>query len=185
MKTFKHLLLTSTLLIFTACGTQTQVDQDKVFDLWEYMTSSSNYEVKYDVYENNIKVDSYIELHHQFGDEYERVSDSGKSTLYLNPQSILMHEISGDIDIQRYVNLGDRDIFQSPLLKECRFKKFYENYHTKNLNYYNVLQITCTTNSNLYQEFYYGYNEGIVSYYEKNNLIEKEYVKVSEERIFN
>jgi len=39
-------------------------------------------------------------------------------------------------------------------------------------------------NSGVYQEFYYGYNEGIVSLYEKDAAFEKEYVKVSERAIF-
>jgi len=184
MKIFKHLILTSALFIFSACGTETQVDQDKVFDLWEYMTSSSNYEVKYAVYENNIKVDTYIETHRQFGDEYERESDSGKTTLYLSPQNILMNEPTGNVDILRYVNLGDRNIFQSSLIQECSFEKFYDNYHVQDLVYYNVVQIVCRTNSGLYQEFYYGYNEGIVSFYEKNQNYEKEYFKVSEREIY-
>ena len=184
MKKFKYTLLTAILLFFTACGTQTEIEQNNTFDLWEYMTSSSNYEVKYDIYENHIRVDSYIERHRIFGDEYERASDSGKTTLYLSQQNILMSEPTGNINIVRYVNLGDRNIFQSPLIQECSFERFYNTYHIKNLSYYNVIQIVCRTNSGSYQEFYYGYNEGIVSFYEKNQNTEREYIKVDEKAIF-
>jgi len=184
MKKLMFTLLSSTILLFTACGTTSQVDTRKVFDLWNYMTSDRNYDVVYSVYENNRRVGQYEETHLQYGDEYERQSDTGTTRLLANPNRILMQEPSGDnISILRYVYLGDKGIFQSSDIKVCSFERFYDTYRTQDNTFYNVVQVSCTTHSGLYSEYYYAYNEGIVAFYQKDNNIEKEYIKISERRI--
>jgi len=183
MKILNSIILSLTLLFFSACGTEEHIDTTRVFDLWDYMTSSSNYEVGYDIYENDVNTGSYLETHRQLNLEktvYERQSAFGTTTLYLSSSQILMSEPTGNINILRYIYLGDRGVFQSPDIQLCSFDRFYDNY----LSFHNVIQIVCTSRSGVYQEFYYGYNEGIVSFYEKDGAFEKEYVKVSERAIF-
>jgi len=184
MKVLKTLTLSILLFFFSACGTETHIDPTRVFDLWDYMTSSSNYEVEYDVYENGSRTSTYVETHRQFGDLYERESATGTTRLFLSSSRILMNEPTGNIDIIRYVYLGDRGVFQSPSIQTCNFEKFYDSYRTNGSFFYNVIQIVCTTNSGVYQEFYYGYNEGFVAMYKRDGGFETEYVKISERAIF-
>ena len=184
MKKLKFALLSITVFLFTACGTGTQVDTTKVFDLWEYMTSDRDYDVVYNVYENDRRVGQYEETHIQYGDEYERQSNSGTTRLLANSNRILMQEPSGDnISIVRYVYLGDRGIFQSSDIQTCSFERFYDTYRTQDNTFYNVIQVSCTTHSGLYSEYYYAYNEGIVAFYQKDGNQEKEYIKISESRL--
>jgi len=183
MKKFKQLTLTITLIFFTACGTETQVDRDGRFDLWDYMTSASNYAVEYAIYENSQLTDYYTEEHFQYGDEYVRQSTSGETKILLNSNRLLMIEPDNQINIIRYVSLGDSGIFQAPNIRLCSFERFYELYRTKGQTFDNVIQISCTYNSGVYQELYYGFNEGIVSIYEEDNGLKTEYIKVDERRI--
>jgi len=183
MKSFKQLTLTITLVFFTACGTDTQVNTARPFDLWNYMTSASNYEVEYAIYENNQFVDYYTEEHFQYGDEYVRNSASGESKILLNSNRLLMVEPNNQINIIRYVNLGDSGIFQAPNIRLCSFERFYELYRTKGQTFDNVIQVSCTYNNGVYQELYYGFNEGIVSIYEEDNGLTTEYIKTNEQRI--
>lgn len=184
MNGLTKVLLAFSLIFFTACGTQTSIDSSKSFDMWDYMTSASNYEVEYDVYENNKTVDYYTETHKQLGSQYERESANGLTTLFLSAGNILMKEGNNSIEIIRYLYLGDKNIFQSKTIESCTLERFYETYKTKEYSFYNVLQVACTSVSGVYQEFYYGYNEGIVSIYEENNGLITEYVKRSEKEIF-
>jgi len=185
MKKFKHLTIILTVIFFTACGSETQVNTERPFDLWNYMTSASNYEVEYEIYENDQFTDYYNEEHFQYGDEYVRDSANGEIRLLSNPNSsqILMIEPNNQISIMRYVNLGDSGIFQAPNIRLCSFERFYELYRTKGQTFDNVIQISCTYNSGVYQELYYGFNEGIVSIYEEDNGLKTEYIKVNERRI--
>jgi hypothetical protein len=185
MKKLKYTFISIALLFFTACGTESQIDSRKVFDLWNYMTSSANYEVVYNVYENGVQKGQYVETHKQYGDEYQRQSDTGITRLFINPSRILMQEPTGnDITIMQFVYLGDKGIFQSSDIQLCSFDRFYDQYSTQGRNFYNVIQISCTTRSGLYSEYFYAYNEGIVSSYQRDGNYEKEYVKISEIGIF-
>ena len=183
MKNFKQLTLTLTLVFFTACGTDTQVNTARPFDLWNYMTSASNYEVEYAVYENNQVLDYYVEKHFQYGDEYVRDSVNGETKILLNSNRMLMVEPNNQVNIIRYVNIGDSGIFQAPNIHLCNFERFYEIYRTKGETFDNVIQVICTYHNGIYQELNYGFNEGIVSIYEEDNGLITEYVKVSERRI--
>jgi len=181
MQILKSLILSVCFLFLSACGSgETQIDSRRVFDLWSYMTSSSNYEVTYDVYENGINTGSYLETHRQFGDQYREQSASGTTNLFLTSNTILMSEPTGNIDIIRYVYLGDRGVFQSSSIQLCSFERFYDSFTIKNSIFYNVIQITCTNIDGSYQEFYYGYDEGFVAMYKKVGTLEIENVKVSE-----
>jgi hypothetical protein len=184
MNTLKKTSLLFSLIFFTACGTETNIDTNKPFDMWDYMTSAANYEVEYDVYENNQKVDYYTETHRQFGNQYERESNSGLTSLFLSAGSILMKEPDKSTEIIRYLYLGDKNIFQSPTIEQCNLERFYDNYQNKGAIFHNVLQVTCRSISGIYQEFYYGYNEGIVTIYEENNGLKTEYIKRYEKAIF-
>ena len=181
------------LVFFSACGdTLYQVDPNRGFDLWEYMTSVRNYSVEYAIYENGNPTASYSETHRIFGRTYERESAGGKTTLFLSSNSIFMKEeiiengtttIQGT-DISRYVGLGDINVFRSQNLGVCTVERFYSTFSNKGRTFVNVLMIACTTRSGIQQEFYYGFNEGIVTLYQNNGGFVKEFVKVREEAIF-
>jgi hypothetical protein len=187
MKKLKRLLLFITVSLFTACGVETQkeIDPTRGFDMWEYMTSTLDYRVEYDVYENNQKIDYYIEnnMIYDNGDTYERRSETGRTTLYLNSRIIVMKEPTRDVEIERYVHLGDSGIFRASSIDRCTTKRFYPHYKIKNSTFENVLMVECLSKSSVIQEFYYGYNEGIVAIYEREGEKTKEYVKVDEKRI--
>jgi len=181
-KTIMILILT----FLTACGTgenSTPITSESRFDMWDYMTSARSYEVEYDVYENEIKTDFYVETHKQFGEKYERESSGGLTTLNLHPNAILMDEPNENINIVRFLYLDDENIFQSPKIKNCRLSNFYEDYKKRDSLFHNVLQVTCHLNSGDYQEIYYGYNEGIVAIVENSSNLKTEYVKVGEKEI--
>jgi len=189
MKKFK-LLLTSTILLFiTACGTtdaENEIDENKGFDMWEYMTSPLNYEVEYTVYKDSVETDYYIETNKVFdnGDTYERRSATARTTLYLNTSYILMKEPARDVEINRYVHLGDNNVFKSSDIDNCIVERFYPKYTVHDSTFENVLMINCLSKSGVKQEFYYGYSEGIVAIYQNDNSVINEYVKVKEKRIF-
>lgn len=183
MNKIKKIILTLSIIFFSACGTETEVDSSLPFNMWDYMTSSSNYEVEYDVYENNLKVDFYSENHRQFGTHYERESANGLTRLTRNNNTIVMNEPNNTTLIQMFAHLGNQDIFQSSSIQLCTLERFYDRFHNKEEVFYNVLQVNCTSLSGIYQKFYYAYNEGIVSIYEKNNGFITEYVKVNEREI--
>ncbi|CAA6798622.1 MAG: Unknown protein [uncultured Sulfurovum sp.] len=184
MSKLKKVILTFSLLFFTACGTETAIDPNRGFDMWDYMTSASNYEVEYDIYEDGLKTDFYTETHRQLGSQYERESANGLTTLLLSSNQILMNEPSGSTEIIRFLQLGDSGIFHSSTIQLCSLKRFYDTYKNKSSTFYNVLQVSCTLDNNVYQELYYAYNEGIVSMYEESNGLSTEYVKISERAIF-
>lgn len=184
MHRLHKVILSFLLLLLTSCGTESSINPNHGFDMWDYMTSARNYEVEYDVYENNLKTDFYVETHQQLGTEYQRKSANGLTTLFLNSNQILMNEPEGNTNIIRFLHLGDTGVFQAPNIQLCSLEKFYETYQNKNSTFYNTIQIVCHLNNGSYQEFYYGYNEGIVSMYNKSNGVETEYVKVSEKVIF-
>jgi len=184
MNKLKKITLTLTILFFTACGTETDnINPDFGFDMWDYMTSARNYEVEYDLYENGVRTDYYVETHRQFGDKYERESDNGLTSIFLNSDRLLMNDSNGNTSIIRFTHLGDSGIFQSPDIQLCTLERFYDDYQNKGLQFYNVIQVNCKYKTGFYQEIYYGYNEGIVHIYEDDNGQITEYAKVGEREI--
>ena len=184
MNKLKKSILAFTLVFFTACGSENTINTNLGFDMWEYMTSTRNYEVEYDIYENGRKTDFYVETHRQFGNQYERESNTGVTTLTLNSNRILMNEPNSSTSIIRFLHLGDSGVFYSQNIQLCRLVNFYDTYRNKSSIFHNVLQVNCTYRSGIYQELYYSYNEGIVSIYDENNGFITEYVKISERAIF-
>lgn len=176
--------LVSLLLWGCGTGTSSGIDPNRGFDMWEYMTSTLNYEVEYAIYEDGTQTDYSVETHKMYTDEYVRKSNNGITTLYLQGNIIFMREPSNDVTIERYVYLGDQRVFQSSDIQLCSVERFYENYTTKGHTFNNVLMIGCTSKSGVEQQFYYGYNEGIVSMYENDGGTQKEWVKVAEKAIF-
>ena len=185
-----RLLFTSTVLLWiVGCGvteTTNEINPDRGFDMWEYMTSPLDYEVEYAVYQDGLETDYYVETNRVFdnGDTYERRSDTGRTTLYLNNSYILMKEPTRDVEISRYVHLGDSHIFKSSDINNCIVERFYPTYKVYGSTFNNVLMIDCLSNSGVKQEFYYGYSEGIVAIYQDDNSVITEYIKVKEKRIF-
>jgi hypothetical protein len=57
MNKLKKIILSITLVFFTTCGTENNINPDFRFDMWDYMTSAKNYEVEYDVYKNALKTE--------------------------------------------------------------------------------------------------------------------------------
>ena len=177
------------LFIIQGCGTtdkSNDINPAKGFDMWNYMTSPSSYEIEYSFYENGNKIDYYIETNHLFdkGHTYERKSDTGRTTLYLNSNYIVMKEPTRDVEINRYVHLGDTHIFTSGDIDNCIVERFYDSYNVHNSIFKNVLMINCISKSGAEQKLYYGYSEGIVAIHQYDNSLIKEYVKVGEKAIF-
>ena len=184
MKNFKPLLLSSLVLLFTACGTETIEETPNRFDMWNYMTAAVDQNVEYEVYENDRKVDYYEEEHRMVNDNtYTRESSNGLTTLYLNGRDIEMKDPSQTIIVERYVYLGDNGIFRAPTLKECRAERFYNTYERKGEIFHRVLLVECESQSGVIQQFYYGYNEGLVVTYTNNGTVKEERIKVRERRM--
>lgn len=186
MNRLKKITLTLSILFFTACGTEADnINPELGFDMWDYMTSSRNYEVKYDIYEDNEKADFYIETHQMLGETYERKSDNGLTRIILSSNKLLKSDPNGEnTTITRFTHLGDENIFQSAKIQHCTLERFYNEYQNRGIQFYNVVQVNCRYKSGFYQEFYYGYNEGIVHIYEDDNGAITEYLKVEEQEIF-
>jgi NDP-sugar pyrophosphorylase family protein len=189
MKKIKLLLVLPLSLIIIGCGTtdkSNEINPNNGFDMWKYMTSPLSYKVEYAFYENGKEIDYYIETNQLFdkGSTYERRSDTGRTTLYLNSNYIVMKEPSRDVEINRYVHLDDTHIFRSSDIDNCTVENFYNSYTIYNSTFKNVLMITCISKNGAKQKLYYGYSEGIVAIYQNNNSFIKEYVKVGETAIF-
>ena len=189
MKKIKQLLISITLLSFIGCGvteSENEIDPNLGFDMWEYMTASLDYEVEYALYEDGKEVDYYVETNRMFdnGKTYERRSETGRTTHYLNSNYILMKEPTRDVEISRYVKLGENHIFRASDIDNCKAERFYATYKIYNVVFDNVLMIDCLSQSGVKQELYYGFNEGIVAIYQSNKEHVTEYVKVKEKRLF-
>jgi len=183
MKKLKLLLLSAGLFLLTACGTNTSLNNPTRFDMWEYMTSSTDYKVQYRVYRNGSVDGSYIEYNRMYGDKFERDSADGITTLFLNSATILMREPLQDVTIDRYVHLKDRDIFRGDFIQSCTLENYSRNYEIKGSIFYNVLMVSCTSMSGVKEEYYYAYNEGLVAMYKNDGIDELEWIKVSETAI--
>jgi hypothetical protein len=184
MKKLTLLFLSSIMMLFTACGTDTRLNNPTRFNMWEYMTAKVDYGVKYEYYENGQFISDYIEEHRLLtSDTYERVSNSGVTTLYLNGSNILMREPSQDVRVEQYVYLGDRGIFHAPTIRSCSAERFYRTYERRGRDFNNVLMVECESRSGVLQKYFYGYNEGLVAIYKDDGINEMEWIKVDKSRI--
>ena len=181
MKKLKQYSLVSMIVLFTACGTESIVNNPERVDMWDYMTSALNYSVKYDIYENRIKTNYYEEDHRRLSDEiYESVSTDGVTTLYLTGSIITMQEPDQEVIIKRYLHLGDENIFNGKFIDNCRFAQYYKDYEVKGEIFHGIVMVACTSVSGVKQEYYYGYNEGLVYRYIDDGISIKERVKTHE-----
>ena len=186
MKKIQLLLLISISTLFLACGTteEDMVREDNdgrtIYDMWDYMTPESSFQVEYDIYRDGRKDDYIIETVRVFDDNHvERDSDDGLTTLRLRRDAIEVKEPNGSkIQVQRFVKIGDRDIFQSSS-NRCTLDDFYRAITIKRIEFYRVLKVVCRK-ENQTNEFYYGFNEGIVATYSDGNRETIELVKIDE-----
>ncbi|MCK5854600.1 MAG: hypothetical protein KAG56_05215 [Sulfurovaceae bacterium] len=188
MKRVKLLILITGTMIFAACGT-TQEEEigssgGTIYDMWDYMTPSNSFQVEYDIYKNGRKNDYIIETMRVFDDNrVERESDDGITTLRLRRDAIEVRESNGEtIQVQRFVKRGDRDIFQSSSIGNCTLDDFHRGITIKGIEFYRVLHVICRKGSST-NEFYYGFDEGIVATYSNNNRETIELVKIDERAI--
>jgi hypothetical protein len=180
MKKLTLLFLSSIMMLFTACGTETRLNNPTRFDMWEYMTSPIDYKVQYRVYENGSANDYTIEYHRMFDNKYQRDGSDGLITLFLNSGTILMREPLQDVTIDRYVHLHDQNIFRGEFIRSCSLEQYYRTYVVQDSSFNNVLMVKCTSKSGVKQEFYYGYSEGLVAIYKDDGVNKIELVKVNE-----
>ena len=185
MQKIKLLILISISTLFLACGTtEESVDTDSdgrtIYDMWAYMTPKNSFQVEYDIYKNSRKDDYIIETVRVFDDNHiERESNDGITTLRLRRDAVEVKEPNGStIQVQRFVKLGDRDIFQSSS-NRCTLDDFHRGITIKGIEFYRVLKVICKK-GNTTNEFYYGFNEGIVATYSENNRETIELVKIDE-----
>ena len=185
MRKFKLLFLSSLLLFFSACGTTTErrIDPSRGFDMWDYMSATFDYRVEYDIYENGVNVNTYVENHRMHNDSYERESSDGVTTLYPSRNTILMEEPLQDVTIQRFTSLGERGVFHAPSIQMCSLTRFYDRYKRKGMVFYNVIMVSCMMKNGDNQEYYYGLDEGLVVIYKDDSFNKKEWIKVNETRI--
>ena len=185
MKLLKHFTFVILIFLFSSCGTTVTIAPEKEFDLWNYMTSYSNYDVEYKFYHNSNPDGRTTERHIHNDNQYTRFHSDGTTTqLIIDGVHIVQIEPDGvQTNIIRYAYLGDKGIFQSLSIQLCSFDRFYETFQIHNSIFYNVIQISCTSKSGIYQEFYYGYNEGLVAFYQDNRGVIDESIKIFETSI--
>ena len=178
-------------ILFTACG---GTDDDflnddldssaKIYDMWNYMTPNKSYDIEYDKYEDGRKTDYFFEVTKVFNDGVvERISGDNRTTLTLNENSIKVEEPDGNVvQVQRYVKIGDTNVFQSSNIKSCIADNFLRSITIHGSEFFNVIKVTCRTDSSS-SELYYAYDEGIVSVYRDDGRVKTEIVKVGEKRL--
>ena len=190
IKKIQLLILISASILLLGCGTaqddiEVGSDGRDIYDMWSYMTPQDSFQVEYDIYVDGRKDDYMIETMRVFDDNrVERESDDGITRLRLRRDAVELREPDGvTIQVQRFVKIGDRDIFQSSSsIGSCTLDDFYREITIKGSKFYRVLHVICkkrgTTN-----EFYYGFDEGIVATYSDDNREIVELVKIDEREI--
>jgi hypothetical protein len=188
MRSIQLLILISISTLFLACGTtEEEINSDRdgatIYDMWDYMTPEESFQVEYDIYIDGRKDDYIIETIRVFDDNHvERDSDEGLISLRLRRDAIEVKESDGTkIQVQRFVKIGDRNIFQSTS-NRCTLDDFYRAITIKRIEFYRVLKVVCRKR-NKTDEFYYGFNEGIVATYSDGNRETIELVKIDEREL--
>ncbi|SFV51667.1 Alcohol dehydrogenase [hydrothermal vent metagenome] len=182
MKRLQLLLFIIIALIFGACGTNIEDDRySKTYDMWMYMTPTYTIDVEYDVYKNGQKIDYFIETTKLFpSGVVERVSGEDVTVLTPYDNYIEMDERDGDrVEVQRFVKIGDTNIFQSSSDLLCRIDDYFFEKTIRGSRFQEVIKISCQKGA-IQSEIYYAYEEGIVSFYENNGRDITETVKVRE-----
>jgi hypothetical protein len=178
------LLLITIGLIFGACGTNTKEDRySKTYDMWRYMIPPSDTEVEYDIYKNHQKVDYFFEITKILPSKAVERTSGDEFTL-LTPYSNQIHidkRGKSRVEVQRFLKIGDTNIFQSPNLS-CRADDYLYELKIKNSTFYQIIKVICQQ-KNIYSEIYYADNEGIVYLYEDNEGYITEKVKIREREL--
>ena len=181
----RRLIFLFMALLMVGCGTNSEESGSsgggEIYDLWAYMTPHKSYEMEYDLYENGEKIDYFFETVKVLSESsVKRESGERVITLNLNNNSIKMVERGGEeIDIQRYVKVGDNDVFNAPSLDGCYVKSSLESVTLKKKEFFNLLRINCNSKEER-SEFYYALDEGLVFVYKNDGRVERETVKIGE-----
>ncbi|HHB93972.1 MAG TPA: hypothetical protein ENK88_02325 [Campylobacterales bacterium] len=183
MKKFKILLFIITLWFIGGCG-NSYVHEENVYDMWEYMTPQYSYDYEYNIYENGKQTDYFYETIKVFSSsEVQRESGDEQTTLTRYDNSIRVEQPNGEVvQVQRFVKIGDTDIFQSSTIHSCKADDYFRSIIIKGVEFYRVIKVACQTDSGS-SDIYYGYNEGIVSIYRNENSTITEIVKVDERQL--
>jgi hypothetical protein len=179
----KVLKLLSIIILFIGCG-GTGYEKNPL-DMWLYMTPDRSIDVNYIAYENGKETDFFTETVKVFSSgTVERVSGEDKTTLIPYSDKILEEEPNGDrVEIKRLVYVGDKNVFQSPSIRLCTIDDFFENFRTKDMEFYNVIKVHCISNSGVISDIYYGYDEGIVYLYRNENGSISEVLKIRDTQL--
>jgi len=186
MQKFKILFFIITILLISGCG-NSYINEDtssKEYDMWLYMTPEYSVDIEYDLYENGKRTDYFYETTKVFSPiEVQRQSGDELTTLTRYDDVIRVEQPNGKlVQVQRFIKIGDNNIFQSSTIHSCKADDFFRSIIIKGVEFYNVIKVACQTDSGS-SDIYYGYNDGIVSIYRDENHTITEIVKVDERRL--
>jgi hypothetical protein len=182
MQKLSLLILISVGLFLGACGTT--ISEDKTYDMWEYMTPSYSIDVEYNEYKNGQKVDYFYETTKVFSDFVERVSGDDRTKLTPSQNFIRVEEPNeAVVVVQRYIKVGDSDIFDSSANQKCKAEDFFHSIRIRGYEFFNVIKVSCINSDSSTTDLYYGYDEGIVTIDRNKNGTRTEIVKVDERRL--
>jgi hypothetical protein len=176
-----QLLLFITIIFFiNACGTD--IEGNKSYDMWDYMSPSHSIDVEYNEYINGQKTDDFHETTKVFGDSIERESGNEITILIPYENHIRVEESNGNIiTVQRHIKIGDTNIFTSSSSPQsCNAENYFHSVIIKGYEFFNVIKIVCKTGNNSTTDIYYGYDEGIVAINRIEQNTRSEIIKVYE-----
>jgi hypothetical protein len=182
MRESSLLILISVGLFFGACGTD--IPENRTYNMWEYMTPAYSIDVEYNEYKNGQKVDYFYETTKVFSDFVERVSGDDRTKLTPYENFIRVEEPNGDVvSVQRYVKIGDSDIFDSSANQKCKAEDFFHSIRIRGYEFFNTIKVSCINSDSSTTDLYYGYDEGIVAIDRNRDGTRTEIVKVDERRL--
>ena len=186
MKKIKILLFMIIILFIGGCG-NSYVNEDvnnKKYDMWDYMTPEYSFDVEYALYENGKQTDYFYETTKVFSPtKVQRQNGDEITTLTRYDDVIRVEQPNGEVvEVKRFIKIGDNNIFKSPTIHSCKADNYFRSLIIKGVEFYNVIKIACQTDSGS-SDIYYGYDEGIVSIYRKENGTITEIVKVDERQL--
>jgi hypothetical protein len=183
MKELQLILFITIALIFGACGTDIKNNEREIrtYDMWRYMTPPYTVDVEYITYKLGQPTQSFIETNKIFSSfEVERVSGEDITLLTLHDNYIEMYEKEGErVEIQRFVKIGDTNIFNSNSDLNCKVDNYFFEITIKGFRFHEVIKIDCHK-GNTHSEIYYANDEGIVSLYQDRDGDISETVKIRE-----
>jgi len=188
MKSIHKIIFVVIVFILAACGTNVEDDKySKIYDMWSYMTPPHSVDIEYNEYINGQKIDYFHETTKVFSNFVER--ESGDEITRLTPYQshIRLEESNGTtvtvVTVQRYVKIGDNNIFDSPINQSCKIDDYLLSIIIRGHEFFNVIKISCVVDSSSTKDIYYGYDEGIVAIDRVSNETRREIVKAYERRL--